>query len=202
MKKSLFLLPLLAGLALCGCNDDGEKDKEKEKEHEGEFEGLTLDYEAFSDIVGQMGYQSGEIEVDGYAVSYSDIMAKEYLDESYDSGDYQKCEEMLPVLQWKKSSAAISVSDVKPVKMTLTYITTYDAANIANVNFGGKSISGKKSGSGEKVGELEKSSSGKVTTFDVMRYSYVYDINAEEFNELEITNKTSYAQYVESIVLE
>lgn len=211
MKKSLFLLPLLAGLALCGCdknNDTSDKSKKDNTEEKGgdpaEFEGLTISYETLSELSTESGYQSGSIDVSGFEVSYGDIIVKEYLDETYDSGDYNKCEEMLPIIQWKKTSAEFSVADINPTKMTFTYITTYDPADIASVSFDGKTISGKKSGDGVKVGTLEKYSASKGSTqqFDVMRYVYTYAINAEDVGELVIKNKTSFAQYVESIVLE
>ena len=204
MKKSLFLLPLLAALTLCGCGDD----KEKEKESGGDFAGLTLDTATLLENTDGKGYAglSGVEEIDGVPVTFSEVMVNGLNSESFPKW-ITPDDAAVDVIQFSKVSddregGTITVTG-KISKLTCKLYSSYDwsGTGFPKVTFDGKTV--KKPTKAVSTDDTEyqnEDSKGKV--HDMKLYTFEYAVNAGDEGELVIHNANTFALYFNSFVLE
>ncbi len=208
MKKSLFLLPLLAGLALCGCKDDNGGKGGDDDPSGGDYTALdmTLDFDTISAAIEESGGSgsgydavSAVEEIDGQAVTFENVcinrLGIEKAVPEWDTGG-----EEVHVVQFKnpsKGAGVISFTDVTATKVTINLLTSYSVSGDFKVTYGGKKQK-MKAGAGEETGY--ESVNGE-KTFPISLYALTFDLSGEG-GDLEITNQGQGARYVQSIVIE
>ena len=210
MKKSLFLLPLLAGLALCGCKDNPKDDPKDDPKGGDDFPGLTLDTDVLTEYTDGSGYAglSGVDEIDGVTVSFTEVMVNQLNSASFPKWITPDDEEV-PVIQFSKvddgagrEGGSISVTG-KISKLTCKLYSSYDwsGTGFPKVTFDGKTV--KKPSKALATDDTEyqnEDKGGKV--HDMFLYTFEYAVNAEEEGELVIHNANSFALYFNSFELE
>ena len=207
MKKSLFLLPLLAAFTLCGCGDDPEN---PDKPSGGDFPGLTLDTETLLEESGDgKGYSAlGDTEIDGVPVSFDLVMVNGLNSQSLPKWITPDDEEV-NVIQFAKvggdknyEGGSITVTG-KITKLTCKLYSSYDwsGTGFPKVTFNDKTVKKpSKALSTDATGYQNEDSKGKV--HDMNLYTFEYAVNAEEEGDLVIHNANSFALYFDSFILE
>lgn len=202
MKKSLFLLPLLAGLALTGCGGD-----------DGEGSSLEITYDLIQDALDEVGAEGDGYdkltmieELDGYSVSFNDIRTNRLNSSSVPKWKTPDDEEV-QVIQFKSASKgepSLTIQDIKPSTVVITYWTSYSVA-VGNfsVKFDDTKCKGKKGTTEEtEYYSVEELDGGETKNHEVVKCALTYTVNAEEAGELVIAGAGQGARYVESIVIE
>ena len=207
MKKSLFLLPLLAGLALCGCKDDNPGGKDDDGGDEGDYTALdlTLDFDTISAAIEESGGSGtgyaavGAVEeIDGQAIAFENVCINMLSEESVPA--WSTGGEEVNVIQFKnptKGAGVISFTDVTAKKVTINLLTSYSVSGDFKVTYGGKKQK-MKAGAGEETGY---ESIGSEENYPISLYALTFDLSGEG-GDLEITNQGQGARYVQSIVIE
>ena len=205
MKKSLFLLPLLAAFTLCGCGDDPKDPKDDPKE---DFPGLTLDTDTLSEYSEGSGYAglSGVDEIEGVPVTFSEVMVNGLNSESFPKW-ITPDDEAVNVIQFSKvgddrEGGTITVTG-KISKLTCKLYSSYDwsGTGFPKVTFNDKTV--KKPSKAISTDDTEyqnEDKGGKV--HDMKLYTFEYAVNASEEGDLVIHNANTFALYFDSFILE
>ncbi len=208
MKKRLFLLPLLAGLALCSCGGGDNPDDPKGED----FPGLTLDIDTLKEESGDgKGYAAlADVdEINGVGVGFAEVMVNGLNSESLPKWDTPD-DEVVDVIQFSKvdgengrEGGSITVQG-KISKLTVNVYSSreWSDTGFPKVTFDGKTVKKPSKAAQTKDTEYKSWNSKGTQEFDLKIFTVEYAVNAGDEGELVIHNANTYALYFDSFILE
>ena len=231
MKKRLFLLPLIGGFLLSGCDfsleslmfwkksesqqqeeskDDksGEDPAPEEHGEEGEegsdtaFKGLTITVESLSEAGLSKSYASAA------EISELDGITTEISNVCLNELNSKSLpvwvtpdDVGVPVIQFKKSEGKFAVKG-KISKLTLKFYSSYDFGATQIPQVTFNDKAVSKPTVATQTEDTEYQKQGTKENFDIKLYTCVYNVNADAVHKLEISDTYSYALYFHSFILE
>ncbi len=194
MKKSLFLLPLLAGLALCSCGGGGDNPDKPSGGDGGLEEPIVLDYDYLFEAAGskKTGYAAiAEIdEVEGYEASFTSVCVMNYWHDSVPAWDPATEDDGVKVIQFKAGEGEFSLYDIQPSKVTVVLLTSYayKSGDNISVEFDGTKVKEKKASTEETEWAqygTKKEGNETVTDYDtthaISKITFTFAVSAKEF---------------------